>query len=650
MTMTQTGAQAGHRPTPFFRLCPLAVVLAAFFLAVSPAVASPEDEFLFTILHTNDEHSSLLPFPLVDYHPEEQDPTEGGFAQLSRLVGDIREAKRMAGEPSVLLSAGDMLGGSPFYWLIPEGEASELAIMQEIGYDAVTIGNHEFDSGPEVLAQYFKAAGYPGANASTALLSSNLSIPEGHPLGDCGLLDTHLTVLDNGLRLGFFGLLGRGAAELATKKDPIGISDPVGAAAAAVQRLREKKADVIIGLTHAGLEEDRMIAEAVPGIDVLISGHCHTTLHEPVLAGGAILVQSGSRLRNLGVLELAYHRGTGKLRIRNEENAQPFIVPIDDSIDKDPRIALLIDAYSEKLNQLVQRLTGGKVQSIGDTVFRSSFALRAGPPLRESSLGNFVTDAMRLIAEEITGEKVDFAFQGNGMIRGDVNPGRAEHAQNNVNFYDLVSTIGLGGGYDGNPGYPIASIYLTGKEIYRILEYSNLLSQMYGNIFFLQLSGGRYTCDPGRAIIFKIPMVNLPLPSFSAVLEVERYTGDGPQEEKPDAFEPLPWDNDTLYHVIFDYYGLTFFPRVAELLPFNPVVPKDRHGKEIPLRDTIIQNGDQELKFWQTVIEYALALPPDESGLPQVPGFYAQPGHRIIHKHTYPILSRLALLITFLLF
>ena len=123
----------------------------------SPAAQS--GELFFTILHTNDEHSALSPSPLVDYSPEENNPTLGGYARLAQAVKDIRAAKGAANEPVLLLSAGDYLGGSPYSWLGLNGEAPDLTIMNKIGYDAVNIGNHEYDYGPELLAQYLQAAG-----------------------------------------------------------------------------------------------------------------------------------------------------------------------------------------------------------------------------------------------------------------------------------------------------------------------------------------------------------------------------------------------------------------------------------------------------------------------------------------------------------
>lgn len=628
----------------------VAAVLTVVLVWFAAEVAGEDDaERYFTILHTNDEHSMLTPFPLVDYHPGEKDPTLGGFARISRLVKDIRADKSGSGEPVVLVSAGDILGGAPYFWLISDGEAPEISIMQQIGYDVITIGNHEFDYGPEMLAQYLRTAGYPSANTDTALVSSNLVIPASHPLADCGILETHIHVLDNGLRLGFFGLLGNNAARLAAKKEPIEVSDTVTAAAAAVNSLREMDADVIIGVTHAGLMEDRIIAAVVPGIDIMVTGHCHTVLDVPERVGNSILVQSGGNLHYLGVLELAYNTATGKLRIRNEDSGRPFLVPINDSVNKDPVVAATIAEYTHKLNLLTSRLTHGAVTDVRNQVLHTDFVLKAGPPLQESALGNFVADAMRLTVEEKTGEKVDIAIQANGVIRSDVRPGAMPYSLNQVSFYDLATAVGLGRGYDENPGFPLASIYLTGNEIHRMFELALLLTEVYGDIFFLQISGARLAYDPARPVLFRIPFTVIPVPSFSAVLEVERFTGSGIQTKSDDHYTPIPRGDDTLYHVVCDYYILSFFPRVAQLLPFYRVIPKDRHGNAVNIRDAVIKHEGAELKFWQAVVTYALSQAAGEDGTPRAPEYYARPGTRIVQKRAYPLILWAFLASTFLL-
>lgn len=616
----------------------ITVVLLVLTSAMA-AAADAEKARCFTLLHTNDEHSAVLPAPLVDYRPGEKNATVGGFARLGHLVGEIRAARKEAGEQVVLVSAGDILGGAPFFWLIQGGDAPEISIMQQIGYDVITIGNHDFDYGPDILAQYYRAAGYPDAGAATTLVSSNLVIPQSHPLGACGIVPTRILKLDNGLRLGFFGLLGNNAAKLTAERGPVDVSDPIATATAtaAVKTLKEAGADVIIGITHAGRYEDEALAAAVPGIDLLITGHFHPmALETPIRVGDTMIAQSGAYLERLGVLELACTPSDGKLRLRNEESGQPCLVPIDDSVEEDPAIAQTVGQYTEKLNGLVARLTGNAVTDIRDTVLRSDYLLDADPFLKESILGNFVTDAMRLIVEERTGDKVDFAIQADGVIRSDVCPGTLPASLNNISFYDLATAVGLGMGHDGNPGYPLVSIYLTGNEIYRILEVTLFLSQK-ADIFFLQMSGGRFFYDPARTILFHIPFTNIPIPSFRAVLRVDRFTGDGPQTGAGGAYVTIPRNDDTLYHVICDSYILSFFPKVAKQLPFYKVIAKNRDGGEISMQDAIIYDNGGELKFWQTVVAYALAQPHGADGIPRIPEHYAHTGNRIIEERAFPL-------------
>ena len=137
------------------------------------------------------------------------------------------------------------------------------------------------------------------------------------------------------------------------------------------------------------------------------------------------------------------------------------------------------------------------------------------------------------------------------------------------------------------------------------------------------------------------------MPSFRAILRVERYTGSGIQTESYGLYQSIPRGDNTLYHVVCDSYVLSFFPKIAKLLPFYKVVPKDRHGKPIALRDAIIQGEDGELKFWQAVVAYALEQPPGTNGIPRMPECYALSGTRIIrtHKSAAMIGSILALLL-----
>jgi 5'-nucleotidase / UDP-sugar diphosphatase len=595
-------------------------------------------EITFTILHTNDEHSALIPTPLTDDHPTQANQSLGGFARLAAAVGEIRTAKGIQGEAVLLLSAGDYMGGSAFSWLSLVGHAPELSLMRELGYDVVTIGNHEYDYGPEVLAEYLAAAGYPSSSESKpVIVASNTHPPPNHPLADRGIQDIYVKDLGNGLKVGFLGLLGKDAIQVAPGSSPIEFSDQHEAAGEAVGKLQDAGADIIIALTHSGVEEDRELARAYPEINIIIGGHCHTALDKPLMEGETVIVQSGSLLQYLGILEMAYEPASGKLRVRNGETGRPHLLALGYTIPAEPVMAALVERYTAELNALVRRMSGGVFDDISEIVVYTAPDIPNTPPLQESPMGNFVTDAMRLKAQDVLGEKVDFAFQANGVIRGPIISSSVAFAEDGVSFYDLVNLVGLGSGPDGQPGYPLVSVYLTGEEVRRVLEISVLLSELMGDTYYLQMSGVRMTYDPDRAILFWIPIKNLPLPTSRAVLSAERYTGEGMQEEE-DSFVPLKKGDEELYHLVTDYYIASFLPMVGEMLPNLGLVPKDREGNPVDIDDAIVYRDGQELKVWQAVVEYAAAQPEDIFGNPRIAEAYSRPAGRIRQVETLPLL------------
>lgn len=252
-------------------------------------------------------------------------------------------------------------------------------------------------------------------------------------------------------------------------------------------------------------------------------------------------------------------------------------------------------------------------------------------------MGNFVADAMRLKTQDVLGEKVDFAFQANGVIRGSILPSSLAFAEDRVSFYDLADLVGLGSGLDGQPGYPLVSVYLTGEEVRRVLEISVLLSELMGDTYYLQMSGVRMTYDPERAILLWVPIKNLPLPTSRAVLTAQRYTGEGIQEEE-DKYVPLKKGDETLYHLVADYYIASFLPMVGEMLPNLGLVPKDKEGNPVDIDDAIVYRDGQELKVWQAVVEYAAAQPDDIFGNPRIGEVYSRPTGRIRQVETLPLL------------
>ena len=635
--------------------CILATILVvASFLGIPGNLRSysgETEELYFCILHTNDMHSGLIPHsPAVDYRPGEENPAIGGFARLATAVDEIRENKRKEDEPVLLFDAGDFLGGAPFAWLALYGYAAELTIMQKMGYDAVTIGNHEYDYGADVLAQYLLQAGYLEAHQETLVLASNTEAPSDHPLAARSLYrNTGMFELENGLKVGVFGLVGKDAILVTGETGEIQFLDQHEAARQAVDELKEQGADVIVAISHSGVDEDRELAQEVPGIDVIVGGHCHTALHKPVLQGTTIIVQAGSLGMYLGQLELAYNPDTGEVRVRNEENDTPFLIPIDDSFACDQEIDTLVQEYTLILNAYIEEMTDGKFDDVMSTVARSGFVLSNLPPLSETALGNFVTDAIRFVAQEFIDKRVDIASQANGNIRKSIFPGTMEYSAGNISFYEIVEATGVGRGRDGYPGCPIASVYLTGEEVRRVLEITILLQEFMGDSYFLQFSGLRYSYNPANAVLLTVPFVNLPIPTTRAVTSAELYTEDEIQPVNSEKYIPLKRGDGKLYHLVTDAYLLLFLPLVTDMLPQLEVVPKNADGEPVPLErldELIIHHADgRELKVWEAVMIYAVAQLSGEGGVPQIPDYYEGVAERITKVWTFPLVGWLFLIL-----
>jgi len=605
------------------------------FLLVAEAY-SQEGEKRFTILHTNDEHSHLIPHPVSNYHSEIENSTSGGFARLAGMVNRIRNEKAQHQEPVLLFSGGDILGGPAFAWLVLRGLTPELNLMQTIGYDAVVIGNHEFDYGSYLFGEYLKSSGYPEASNRTAILGTNINPPPDHPLYIKGIRKTLIKELDNGLRIGLFGLLGDDAVSKTAFPDPVKFSDPIESARQAIEELKQQEADVIISVNHSGVYEDRILAREVTGIDVIVGGHTHTALYEPVMEGSTIIVQAGSYLNYLGMLELQWDPQTRQVSILNDENDKPYLIPLEHHVIPDADVAKLIDHYEFRLNEWVKELTSGHITDIRQTIATSGFTLGAGPAGQETSLGNFITDAMRMIAGEVTGKKVDVAVQANGAIRSHISPGNMEWSEGNISFYDMVMATGLGSGDDGKPGYPLVSFYLTENEIRNAMEISHLLYELLGNTYFLQFSGIRMKYDPDRAVLLHIPFSGTPIPTSRAVISADLYTGNGKQQGDTD-WTPIIKGSDRLLHVVTDYYIASFLPMVGEMLPNLTIVLKNESGNPVELDDAIIHRNGSELKVWQAVIEYTAGLPENESGLPVIAPYYRETGDRLLSISALPL-------------
>lgn len=605
-----------------------------------------QEELLFTVLHTNDEHSAFVPYLSVD-NPDRQ---IGGLSRLATAIESVRRPKDDAGEPVLLLSAGDFLGETAYGWLSTQGFAPEMEWLHLMGYDAVTIGNHEYDFGPDVLAQYLRTAGYPQAHEHTLVLAANTVPPDTHPLTTEELFrPSGVISLDNGLRVGLFGLIGKDAISVTADPGDVTFSDQHETAERQVADLRRQGVDVIIALTHSGVVEDVALAREVEGIDLIVGGHSHTLLVEPVVEGQTLIVQAGAQTSHLGMLELGYSRQTGQLRIRNTDTGRPFVISIGEQYAPHPAVEDQVDVYTRTLNNFVSSMTGGRFTDILGPIARSPYVLTNRPPLQESQVGNFITDGMRMVTAELTGRPVDVAVQANGSIRGSMVPRMGPDGLGDLSFYDITNTIGLGYGADNYPGYSVVSVYLTGEELRRMLEIATLLQELMGDNYFLQFSGLQYRYNPQNTILLTVPLIDQPVPSTRAVLDAHLYQGTGIQPEGGEGFVPLKRGDDTLYHLVTDTYILSFLPMAGELLPQLEVIPKNQWGEPLApeqFHELTVPHEGRELKVWETVAMYAATFPPGEDGVPVLPQDYRALSARIVAVDGFPLIGWILLGLT----
>jgi 5'-nucleotidase len=582
-----------------------------------------------TIVHTNDLQSRLEGFaPDADYTPLSlnDDATVGGLARVATVIRSVRDR---APDRTLVLDGGDIFMGTLFHTLARETGA-ELRLLHEIGYDAAVLGNHEFDFRPAGLARILQSGLRDGP--IPALLLSNIRFDPDSPADDelqglfeQGVVRDRLVIERAGLRIGLFGLMGLDAAEVeAPYARPVGFDDPVPVARRMAERLRnEEKADLVICLSHGGVRrppgaeswggEDVELARQAPGIDVLVGGHSHTPLFEPVLVGGTPVVQAGSEGRFVGVLELEIE--AGKRRVLDYK-----LIPIDDSIEAARDIHEKVEAHKRRVEEQVLRPLGLAFDQI---VLETGFDLVLDQPARlaESNLGPFAADAIRrgleLAAGGPRGPATDVALTTAGVLRDSLRRGRRGLQQAS----DLFRVVPLGiGSVDDRVGVPLARIYVNASELRSILEILCLAHEAKGSSYYPYLSGLRFGYNP-----YRVPL--------DRVFEIE--LGD-----EVSGYAPLDLSasNTRLYSLGLSLYLLKFVGLIEQLSHgLLAVTPKDAQGRPIRSPEEALLDADpqapgvQELKEWIAVLTAVRQLPDtDGDGIPDVPERYSRALARMV--------------------
>jgi 5'-nucleotidase/UDP-sugar diphosphatase len=587
-------------------------VLLLLFLFIPFLVVNSQSGKHLVILHTNDLHSRMTGFaPEPKYTPlvQDDDGTIGGFA---RIAGIIKSEKTNSGDAFLVVDAGDFTMGT----LFPAVELEtgfQLRLMKTMGYDAVGLGNHEFDFGSGWLAAVIRKSA--SAGEIPCLISSNSQFSAKDTADDAfaGLFDDSLIfrsiVLEkNGLRIGLFSIIGKDADRVAPRAAPVTFEKQSKAATRMVRALKDEKCDIIICLSHSGVEkgkngewegEDVELAKKVRGIDLIIGGHSHTVIEQPIVVNGVPIVQTGEFGKNVGRLSLLFTEG----RIITESY---ILIPVNDKVESDAYVSALIEKQKQVINEKILNPLG---LSYTDPIAEADFILtgNAVKDFIESNLGPLVADAIHYYVNRESSRRTDLSIVAAGMIFDRIVPGIQTAP-------DIFRVMPLGSGEDNVPGYPLARLYVTGKEMKSILE---ILQVAYKSSpdNYCYYSGIRVGIDPNRGLFRKIKKIEI-VETDSTLREVNFGRKD-----------------KTLYSITADSYMLEFIGIIRKLsFGLVNVVPKDHDGRKITdIKKAVIdmdeqKEGVQEGKEWLALIDYFKSMRDlNNDGLPDIETKYSIP-------------------------
>jgi 5'-nucleotidase len=585
----------------------LTLLFLPFFLTIS---AQTEKKIL--ILHTNDIHSRLNGYPREStYSPliTGNDETMGGFSRIAAILKTEKNAN-----PGITLTvdAGDFLEGTLFYSLEAQ-TGFQLRLMKKMGFDLVCIGNHEFEFGPEKLAGIINKSALNGP--IPRILSGNAVFNSTDPMDD-GLEKLHsseiisrrLIIDRDGLRIGFFSLLGVNAADVAPSASPVKFSKQIPFAREMVKELKSEKCDIIICVSHSGVSKDKngkwsgedvKLAELVRGIDVIISGHTHTKLDKPIIINGIPVVQAGENGQYVGRMSLTWSNGKVRLDDYN-------LIPVDDNIMGDVEIEELIKGQQDLITSDILSPLGIKYSDpVGETDFQLDFDINGD--LKASNLGPMVADAIHYYVNKHSSEGCDVSMVAAGVIRDKLVPGV-------LSVPDIFSVMSLGSGSDNIPGYPLARLYVTGKELKNILE---ILQVAYKSTpdNYCYYSGLKVEYDPGKGLLKKLSKIEI-LRSDGSIKKVDFSKKD-----------------KTLYSITANSYMLEFVGIIKKMsFGLINVVPKDSSGNPVTdMKKAVIDMnrsvpGIQEGKEWLALLEFISSMKDhNNNGIPDIDKKYSVP-------------------------
>ena len=606
----------------------LALLLAALCALPVGAVAEgcTQETNVTTILFTHDLHSHFLPQPTAE------GGESGGYARLKTVI----DGERAMNPAALLVDGGDFSIGSLIQTLYTT-QAAELRTMGAMGYDAVTIGNHEFDHKGTGFAEMLNSAkaaqqaavelllvdarpledmdAYrerfgPVTPVLPTLLEANYAPADDNPdrafirsaMENYGVTDC-MTLERGGVTYGLFGLMGVDSDECAPTSG-FTRTDAAKAAKRCVETLKGEGAEIIVCLSHSGTgdslasSEDEELAKAVDGIDVIVSGHTHSTLAEPLVVNDTYIVSSGPYCQNLGSLTFSWD-GSGEKRLLDYR-----LIPIDETVAENPEIAGFVEQWKDMVGETYLARYG---LTYDEVLTRSDYDLNtpASAVQENNGLGTLVSDAFLWADRTLNAAYADsphtVSVTADGVLRANLPAGDLTAAM----AFDVLS---MGVGEDGTSGFPLVAVYLTGKELKAAMEVDASVTPIMPAAQ-LYMSGAKYAFNTKRMFFNRVYDAALTDVTFD-----ESGTGN--------AYEI---DDNALYRVVTGMYSAQMLGTVkSKSMGLLSLEPKQANGTPVTdFADCILYDANgNELKEW-----YALAAYLEQFGEDGLPDRYADPAN-----------------------
>lgn len=596
-----------NRKYGFASLCLAAALL---FPGVIPLTARaggspPQAEKELDVLFLHDTHSHLESFVTIQ---DGSMTAVGGFPQLKTLIDEAK----LNNPNTLVVDAGDFSMGTLVQTIFAE-ESAELRMLGELECEVSTLGNHEFDYRSQGLADSLLAAAESG-DPVPALVLCNIDwetmeaeglTEEQQLLRDAfeayGMAD--YTVITKGdVRIAVLGIFGEDSLSC-TPTCVLKFRDASEAAAETVADIQaNEEVDMILCVSHSGTNrnkrksEDEILAKKVPEIDLIISGHTHTALEQPIRHGDTYIVSCGEYGKNLGSLSM-HRRADGRWEMDSYG-----LIPVTPAIAPDASAQNRIDSFMElvDIDYLSQfGYTGNQVLARNNVAFVASEDLY--DIHTDHNLGNLLSDSfMYAVSKEDTGDSnpVDVALVPSGCVRDTLPCG-------DITVADVFNAYSLGIGPDNVPGYPLISIYLTGAELKVGAEIDASLTDIMPTAR-MYMTGVHFSFNPHRLILNRVTDICL-------------TDGAGNRVEIED---------DKLYRIVCDLYSGQMLGAVNGIsMGILSVQPKFADGTPIEnIEDAVIvTGGGKEIKAWAAIADYIDSFEDtDGDGISDVPSYYGE--------------------------